>query len=177
MCVVTEPLEEGARGPAYSGIGEHQWLGVDGFCWNPVPPFTTPPPGHLLGANLQKLWFLQKKPKELLPHLSRRLDDRVLLPLKQCCCAFAVVSWFELFLVQHMPPLLPSLTTKPMTRRDGEEPVWDPPLVTEAITVSSNTEPECITHLRLAVSLFMLVPPSSREEGRVSPSWCFSSNL
>lgn len=97
--------------------------------------------------------FFKRSPRNYCLTLSLRLDDRVLLPLKQCCHVFAVVSWFELFLVQHMPPLLPSLTTKPMTRRDGEEPGWDPPLVTEAISVSSNTEPECITHLCLAVSL------------------------
>ena len=95
MCVVTKPLEEGARGPAYSGFGEHQWLGVDGFCWNPVPPFTTPPPGHLLGANLQKLWFLQKKPKELLPHFVTDIGWQSSVATKTmllcfCCC---LVVW------------------------------------------------------------------------------------
>lgn len=177
MCVVTEPLEEGARDLPIVALGSISGWGWMVFAETLFLPSPLPLQATFLVPICRSSDFFKRSPRNYCLTLSLRLDNRVLLPLKQCCHVFAVVSWFELFLVQHMPPLLPSLTTKPMTRRDGEEPRWDPPLVTEAVSVSSNTEPECITHLRLAVSLLLQVPRLSREEGRVSPRWGFDSNL
>lgn len=111
------------------------------------PPFTTPLQATFLVPICRSSDFFKRSPRNYCLTLSLRLDNRVLLPLKQCCHVFAVVSWLNYSWFNTCSSSSISDNQAHDTQR-WRGTTLRSPLVTEAVSVSSNTEPECITHLR-----------------------------
>lgn len=71
----------------------------------------------------------------------------------------------KLFLVQHMPPRVPSLTTKSTRCRDGGEPGGDVPFVTEGLAAfAGRSRTRARGPPGLAPSLLLLAYPGHRKK-------------